>query len=374
MSDDFNFTIVPAVRQAVPPLISLWSKSGDGKTYSGLLLARGLVGPTGKIVVIDTENGRAKFYSDVAAPWHHMDFQPPFTPDRYSAAFAAAEAAGADVIIVDSGSHVWEGEGGVLDMAENAKSSKGRALTGLAKFKTPKMSHKRMQNRLTRSAIPVIFCLRAKDAVKQIGGGDNAEIISLGWQPIAEKNFVFEMTLDLHMVRNDKGDAGYYDLATSKTVPEGLRSIVIPGARVSTEMGRRIAEWMGGGAAVDPEYIKLKRDGQDAAMQGADSYIKWKDALSATQKERIRHHHKEWTAIAKDADAESEPAATGASNSRPGADTSFLDDKKTDPNACQTCGGRQVVEDAEGIGPCPTCVPPKPVTKPAGETNENTQS
>ena len=146
--EDFSFKIQESVREAVPPLISLWSKSGGGKTYSALLLARGMVGPSGKIVVIDTENGRSKFYSDVSAPWFHLDLQPPFTPDKYKAAFEFSEKWGADVIIVDSGSHVWEGEGGVIDMADRNGGS------GLQKWNAPKMAHKRMMNNLTASYWP----------------------------------------------------------------------------------------------------------------------------------------------------------------------------------------------------------------------------
>ncbi|MGE0527494.1 MAG: AAA family ATPase [Bdellovibrionales bacterium] len=341
MNDDFEFRITEAKREAVPPLISLWSKSGGGKTYSALLLARGIVGPTGKIAVIDTENGRAKFYANVSAPWFHLDLQPPFTAEKYSAAFKYCEDWGADIIVVDSGSHVWEGEGGVVDQAESARSRRGEPLDGLAKWNKPKMAHKRMMNKLTRSPIPVIFCLRAKDASKQVGKGKEAEIISIGWQPIAEKNFIYEMTVDLHMTKD-----GYYDLATSKTIPEGLREIIRPDGRVTVEMGRQIAEWLGSGAAVDPEYLRLKRDGQDAAMQGVTAYTNWIASLSAAEKDLVRHHHKEWQKVARDAEEEDEKVRT-----------SPLEDGFTPKSrGCEKCNGKGFVpwkdETGEGTEPC----------------------
>ena len=40
--------------------LAITGPSGSGKTYSGLKLARGLVGPSGRIAVVDTENGSAK--------------------------------------------------------------------------------------------------------------------------------------------------------------------------------------------------------------------------------------------------------------------------------------------------------------------------
>ena len=303
-----------AVRKAVPPLIGLWSKSGGGKTFSAFLLARGIldsiIGPgKGKIAMIDTENGRALFYSDdpEIGPWYHCDLQPPFTAEKYIDAFKDCLAQGADIIIVDSGSHVWEGEGGALDQAEameQAAKEKGRADPGLSKWKNPKIRHKRYSNFLTRSSIPVIFCLRAKEGIKQVKVPDpekpgrmKTEIQNVGWVPIAEKNFVFEMTLDLHMVKDGK-----YDLETSKTVPKGLRGIVKEGGVVNREMGQKIGDWMKGGADVDREKIDLKRDGQNAALQGVESYTKWLASVPKDKKEKVREFHAQWTEDAKEAD------------------------------------------------------------------------
>ena len=314
---DFKFECKPAKKEAVPVLIGLWGKSGSGKTYSALLLARGLVGDKGKIVFIDTENSRAKFYSNLAGGWFHVDLQPPFSPEKYSAAFKYCEQQGADVIIVDSMSHVWEGEGGVLDAAENARSSSGKALKGLAKYKAPKSAHKRMSNNLIRGTIPVIFCIRAKDAVKQVGGGDDMQIISLGWQPIAEKNFVFEMTVDLHMTKD-----GHYDLSTSKTVPSALRDAIKPDGIVNEAMGKAIAAWSGSGIPVDKSVIKEKQqevekiieeeekieaepsiiesEGLSAANKGVTAYKDWLATLSLDQKETVKSHHSKWSKIAKE--------------------------------------------------------------------------
>lgn len=296
---DFTFNLVPAKKEAIPALIGLWGASGSGKTYSALLLARGLVGPKGKIAVIDTENGRAKFYADVAGGWEHLDMQPPFSPEKYSAAFKFCEDMGAKVIVVDSMSHVWEGEGGILDSAENNKSAAGKPLKGLAKWKSPKIAHKRMQNNLMRSPIPVIFCIRAKEASKQVGSGDDMKIVPLGWQPIAERGFIFEMTVDLHMTKDGK-----YELETSKTIPAKLRDVIKYGGVVTESMGADIATWCGSGSALDPEAIKLKRDGKDAAMQGVKPYTEWLATLTPEQKDKIKAYHKEWSADAKNADAE----------------------------------------------------------------------
>lgn len=287
---EFNFELKEAKKESVPPLIALWGASGSGKTYTALLLARGLVGPKGKIAVIDTENGRAKFYSDLVDGWFHLDLQPPFTTEKYSAAFKFCEEKGANVIIVDSMSHVWEGEGGVLDKAEDIGGF------GLQKFKKPKMDYKRMLNNLIRSPIPVIFNLRAKEAVQQIGSGKDMKIVNKGLQPIVEKNFIFEMTVSLNMIKDGK-----FDIANSK-IPAPLKSKIKEGMTIDSSVGMAIAEWAGSGVQIDEETIKLKRDGKDAALKGEEEYVKWGKSLTESQRAKVSIYIKDWLNDAKEAD------------------------------------------------------------------------
>jgi hypothetical protein len=48
----------------------------------------------------------------------HALLEPPFSPSIIRSMVEAADAAGYRVIILDSGSHEWAGEGGVLEMHE----------------------------------------------------------------------------------------------------------------------------------------------------------------------------------------------------------------------------------------------------------------
>ena len=123
-----EFVATTAKRLAVPLLISMSGTSGSGKTFSSLLLAAGLAGTTGKVGMVDAENGRGTLYADdplirAAMPqgYLYVPITPPYTPKRYTAALEALERAGCTVAMVDSTSHEWEGEGGCCDMAENNK-------------------------------------------------------------------------------------------------------------------------------------------------------------------------------------------------------------------------------------------------------------
>lgn len=165
-----------ATRQGVKPLIALYSESGCGKTYSALFLARGLVGPQGKIVLIDSESGRGSLYADVLpGGYDTLALVAPFSPGRYVEAIDAAEQAGADCVIIDSGTHEWEGAGGVLDMAAEIEERTGK--TGLHCWRKPKFQHALFVSRLLRSNVAIIVCLRAKHKtrVMQVGGGATSQ-------------------------------------------------------------------------------------------------------------------------------------------------------------------------------------------------------
>ena len=187
--------IKPATRQGVRPLIGLYSESGCGKTYSSLLLARGFVGPTGKIVMIDTESGRGSLYADVLKGGYDvLDLSEPFSPARYVEAIQSVEKSGAAIGIIDSASHEWEGMGGVLDLATENETKSGKA--GLHNWRLPKLEHQKFMLKMLQSPIPWIVCLRAKFKTRQ---GKNAQgrteiVKDEHTSPIQAEDFIFEMT------------------------------------------------------------------------------------------------------------------------------------------------------------------------------------
>jgi hypothetical protein len=239
-----SMTIRPATRQGVRPLICFYSESGGGKTYGSLLVARGFVGPKGKMVLVDTESGRGELYADVKefGGYDVLPLEDPFSPSRYMDAIEAVEQSGAAIGILDSGSHEWEGIGGVLDMAEKAGGN------GLAKWQKPKMEHALFLQRLLRSSIPWIICLRAKFKTRQIKEeGKKTEIVKDDFPtPIQADDFIFEATVH-----------GLIDLAHNfqprKISHPDLADCLPKNQPLTMEHGRLIAEWcaMGGKKGAD---------------------------------------------------------------------------------------------------------------------------
>src|SRR5712671_3912293 len=169
-----SFEFRAAKRESVKLLIGVSGASGSGKTWSAMLLAKGLAG-TAKFAVIDTENRRASMYADYFK-FDAGDLAAPFSPDCYLEAIQAADKAGYPVIVVDSMSHEWAGDGGCLDMQEKELDRmagddwKRREACKMSAWIKPKMSHKAMMSKLLQVNAHVILCFRAESKIEMVRG------------------------------------------------------------------------------------------------------------------------------------------------------------------------------------------------------------
>ena len=83
--------------------LAITGTAGSGKSYSALLIAKGL---GGNIAFIDTENGSGDMYSQLC-DYDICQLNPPYDPRRYVQTIHEAELAGYSTIIIDSLSHAW---------------------------------------------------------------------------------------------------------------------------------------------------------------------------------------------------------------------------------------------------------------------------
>lgn len=275
----------PGVRENVNLLIALAGASGSGKTFSALRLAKGLA-PTGQIAFIDTEARRGLHYAD-QFEFMHADMRPPFRPDNFLAAIRAAEKAGAEVVIIDSFSHEYDGEGGIMDWATELEAS-GTKSPG--NWKTPKLAHKKMMNALLQCRANLIFCLRADEKIK-IGKENGRTVVEqLGWMPICEKRFMFEMTLSFTLTPDRPGCPQF-------NLPHKLqrqhRGMFTEGEPISETAGQALAEWARGGAPssthVQPANLSaLTEEGRMAAERGTAPLSAWWGRLSSADKAALK--------------------------------------------------------------------------------------
>lgn len=138
--------------------IALDGPSGSGKTYSALRAAFAF---GGKVAVIDTEHGSASLYAGEApdgTPWEFDTLElTNFSPDRYQRAIEEAAQGGYDVLVIDSLSHAWMGEGGALDLVDRAKTA-----NKFAAWKDVTPLHRRMVDAILAAPLHVIATMRTK--------------------------------------------------------------------------------------------------------------------------------------------------------------------------------------------------------------------
>ena len=320
-----TFTLRPAVREKIGLLLAIAGPSGSGKTNTAMKVARGIANGTGRIAVIDTEAGRALHYApkqgekpdgERTFDFLHLDFQPPFTPERYVEAIRACEEAGATVIVIDSMSHEWAGEGGCSDMqmAEAERMATDRETGNVAEWKIeamtapawkkPKLRHQRMMARLIQTRSHLIFCLRAQEKIKIVkkANGKGTEIVPVGFQPICEKSFMFEMSgsFMLHPERPGAPDYGMPHKLNAE-----LQAIFIDGERVGDDAGKRLREWAEAGVDRPPpdRAAMLARDLTERFDDADDA-----DTLAAAEADETVTKQRKWLAdkrpeLSKDVEA-----------------------------------------------------------------------
>lgn len=222
-----------ATRKKVKLRLGLSGASGFGKTYSALLIAKGLVGDWEKIGVIDSENDSASLYSHLG-DFNTLTLTAPFTPERYIEAINACVKAGMEAVIVDSITHEWEGKGGCLEIVE----ALGGRYQDWAKV-TPR--HQDFINAITQSPVHMITTVRRKqdyDMVKNDKG--KLEVQKVGTKEVTREGFEYELTLSLELV-NDR------HMAKASKDRTGL-FMNQPEFVVSEKTGELIRQWCESGA------------------------------------------------------------------------------------------------------------------------------
>ena len=227
-----------AERKQVKLKIGFSAPSGAGKTYSALLVAYGMCGDWDKVAVIDTENGSAELYSDLGG-YSVCPITPPFTPRKYTYAIQEAVDAGFKVLIIDSLSHAWSGEGGLLEMKDKAANANKSGNTFTA-WRDVTPEHNRLVNAILQSDIDVIVTTRAKSdyVVTQDNGKTNVKKVGLA--PVFREGLEFELTsfFDLsqeHVATASKDRTKMFD---------GIDFIP------TIETGKMLSAWRDSGAAI----------------------------------------------------------------------------------------------------------------------------
>lgn len=276
-----------AVRSGSRVVIGIAGQSGEGKTYTALKIARGMVDKPEEIGFLDTENRRGSLYADILDGQFLIgDLYAPFSPQRYADAIKEFQDAGVKVLVIDSGSHEHEGEGGLEDIA-NAPLLAGKRM---ADWKKAKSEHKKFMNAMLQSDMHIILCLRARE---KTDFKNPKQPVSLGIQPICEKNVLFEMTASMMMFNQGQNQQFI-------KMPEALRPIFGNGNGYLNEShGKALIDWVNSGEKIDTELESHKNKMQFAASSGTESLKQAWQSMSQSMQQKMEPLKRQYWASAQ---------------------------------------------------------------------------
>jgi hypothetical protein len=243
-------TYRPAKREGVFAMLGFAGGTGSGKTMSGLRTAAGIADGH-PFAAIDTENGRMNHYADQFPNLNIAQIAAPFRPEKYTEAIDAGVTflkdvpRGNRVIVIDSMSHEWAGDGGCLDWQEEL--TKGDPKRNPQAWATVKKEHKRMVTHLLGVPAHVILCFRAEPKIDIVRENGELKFVPKkgptgldGWMPISEKMLPYELTASFLLMADQPG------IPRPIKLQEQHKPFVPLDQKLSESTGRQLAAWAAG--------------------------------------------------------------------------------------------------------------------------------
>ena len=262
--------LTKATRKKSKLRLNISGTSGSGKTYSALLLAKGLVGDWNKIAVIDTEAGSAGLYSHLG-DFNTIDFNPPYSPERYIEAIDTCIKAGMECVIIDSSSHEWSGTGGCIESNDKLASSKYKGNTWSAWNETTPR-HDAFVNKVLQSPVHFITCTRSKTETVM---GEDKKVKKVGMKDIQRGEWEYELTVSLNLDRD-----------THLATPSKDRTNLFENRQpfvITEQTGIEVKNWCDLGIEVKPEVKQLPALSDDQYVKMRKATMEGKDLLKQTK-------------------------------------------------------------------------------------------
>lgn len=230
--------------------LALTGVSGGGKTLGSLYIAFGMTGDWGKVALIDTEHERARLYANRTdlgtGEFLYCPMAPPYSADRYKALVSeAAVMVGPDgVVIVDSFTHAWNNEGGILDAKDKIASRQGQTSY------TAWNEAGKLQNSLVNTILAVdchtIVTMRSKmDYVLQENEKGRLAPVKVGLAPVQRDDTEYEFDIVLDIARNHMA-----------TASKDVTFLDNYGDVINIELGQKLKSWLDNGLEPAPKTTK----------------------------------------------------------------------------------------------------------------------
>jgi uncharacterized protein YjhX (UPF0386 family) len=264
-----------AVRHQLKGKIAIDGPSGSGKTFTALRLATALA-DGGKIAVINTESGAIQKYLGLSPDGTTWEFDvcelTNFAPTAYTEAILEAGKSGYSVLLIDSLSHAWEGEGGALEQVTKASDRSKNSFTA---WKDVTPQHNRMIQAILKSPCHVVATMRSKtEYVLEVNEKGKSVPLKVGMAPVQRAGMEYEFDLYLSM------DWDHVMRASKSRCPD-LDGVLAVKPSVNTFLP--FAQWLNEGTPVPDGYYSASESDFKKFEQGLVAEVNSKP-LSAIEK------------------------------------------------------------------------------------------
>lgn len=260
-----------AKRQMLTLAMQVVGPSGSGKTLSSLIFAYGMMKEKypeadeydvwGKIGLVDTEHDRSLIYEGMEyngvkiGEFLHVPLEAPYSIQRYDAAVKALVDEGVEVCIIDSATHAWEGEGGILDYQQK--------LGG--RYQDWNSTNKETYNPLVsllvgeKYRVHMISTSRAKQeyTMQKNEHTEKMEIVKLGLKPVQRDTLEYEMQMVFRLDMDN-----YFEMSKdNSSLFKDKREVMSP------EHGSLVYQWLEKGVDIHAERRAKEAEAEKARQE-----------------------------------------------------------------------------------------------------------
>jgi hypothetical protein len=271
-----------AQRKKAKLRLGISGPAGSGKTYSSLLMAYGITKDWTKITLIDTENFSGDLYADLGE-YNVITLEKPYTPARYIEAIEMCIAAGDEAVIIDSLTHAWSGEGGLLDQQGKIADKSGNSWTA---WRTVTPQHNKLVDTILTAPIHIITTVRSKMEYVQEKDPSSGKVVirKVGMGSICKDGMEYEFTIYLELNQDHSCQA-----TKDRTKLFDINYWFTP----SEKTGEQLREWLEAGVEVEQpaspvaQPIEREKKSQKTESTNKDELVNIITQVETLAKEKI---------------------------------------------------------------------------------------
>lgn len=261
-----------AVKLLKPLKVLSYGPTFSGKTYGSLVMANGFIQEKckctedeawGKILLVDTEEGRGSLYASIGG-YNYYKVDPPFTTEKLDAIIEQINLDDdIECVIIDSLTHFWTKDGGLLEQKSILDSAGGNSYTNWDKIG---IKLNKTISKLLTSSKDIFLTLRAKSDTALIQNDEGKFVPkTFGLKPEFRDGFTFECDIVFNIDKED------HSLLVEKAIP-GMSTHY---DKASIDLGKQLYQQMSSNAVSPIRTSEDVKNSLNAIIKKSNDYVKF---------------------------------------------------------------------------------------------------